>query len=641
MKVHIDVETYCELNLTKVGAYRYCQHASFEILLFAYNCENTEQTVCLDCTDKKQLEQAINIYKSATEIVAHNAVFERLAMLNFFKIESNAKFTCSLTKSAYCGLPLALGQVSSALNLEVQKDKKGAELIRLFCLPKTDKEGNISRNMPANHPDSWEAFKSYCIQDVDTEMELMVVLDSIEIPETETEMYDLDYTINSRGVFTDVIFAQKCIELNLMYRERLINRAVELTGLTNPNSAKQLIDWLRIEEDIETEDIKKDTVTKMLSGELTEISREVLEIRKQVSKTSVSKYTAILNSVSKDRRVKGLFQYYGANRTGRWAGRLVQLQNLPRGVLNAKEIAEIRKDVIDFDAESVLMSYDAIGEKLSSLIRSSFVAPAGKSLCIADLSSIEARILAWLAGETWVLNVFDTHGKIYEATAARMFKVDIGAVDSEMRMKGKVATLALGYQGSVGALTVMGAEKMGLSISEMTATVNLWRATNPNIVRYWGLVQQCVINTIKSGKGCKLGDVTFKLIQIPLGFKFLVIGLPSGRSLYYTNPTVSAGKIHYWGLGDAKKWTKIDSYGGKFTENIVQAVARDVLAEGLKRSKDMDIVIHVHDEIVVESIDSESENTLKKLIKNMSAPITWADNLNLKAEGFVSKHYKK
>lgn len=657
MTVSIDIETYSEIDISTCGAYRYANHPSFEILIFAYciidDLSDEKEIIVLDFAKDGEdaTMRAANVLNDATVIKAHNAIFEKTCLEVYFG-KLDVIWDCTLVKSAYCGLPLALGQVAMALGLTNGKDVAGGMLIRYFSIPQkpTAKNGMKVRNYPNDNLELWERYLEYCRQDVRVEMEIAGLLEKIKVPSSELYMWQLDQKINNRGVYIDVEFAIKAIQLNEYVRTLLMEEASRITRLANPNSAKQLMAWLNdtIADGENVSTLKKEDVRRLIveyGGDADADLSKVLRIRQQLSKTSVKKYHAFLKTASKDRRVRGLFQYYGANRTGRWAGRLVQLQNLPRGMWNEEEtsakVAMHKEAIKALDPESYLLEYslDQSLDVLSSMIRSTIVAPKGKKLVVADLSAIEARVLAWFANETWRLEVFATHGKIYEASASRMFKMDIADVTKSIRAKGKVAELALGYQGGANALIQMGALDMGLTVDELDPIKTLWRKSNPNICEFWLGIEKAVRMAFMTTNAIAYNYFKIRILKLSHKLSFLQIKLPSGRSLFYANPSIEKGKLHYWGLDDRKKWAKIPTYGGKLTENLTQAVARDVLAEGLKRADEhgFDINLHVHDEIGIEG----DEHDLPTLVRLMSEPISWAIGLPLGADGFISDFYRK
>jgi DNA polymerase len=650
MNIHIDLETYSEVDIGKAGAYRYVAHPSFRILLFGYSFEGMDEPFVLDFQYPEHVEYAKELYHSATVIHAHNANFERLCLNKSFGKRTDVTYDCSMAKSAYFGLPMKLAQVAQAIKLDIEKDARGNALIKLFCVPQkpTVKNGNRTLCEPKDYPNEWEEFKAYCKRDVEVEIKITDVLSSLKFVDFEKKLYKLDTKINDRGVYVDIPFAKKSIELSAYVTEYVREKITNATGMANPRSRKQVLDWVEKSiSSVELPDLKKATVERIIAeygGEPKDADVVgMLKMRQLLSKSSISKYAKILETANKDRRIRGLFQYYGATKTGRWAGRGVQLQNLPRGKMKAEQIAVTKDAVLSLDPESFCLTYgeESVPEFLSWLIRPTLIAPPDKLLYAADLSAIEARVLAWLAKEQWRLDVFNSHGKIYEASAASMFNLHLDDIDSELRQKGKVAELALGYGGGEGALVQMGALDMGISERELPEIKNRWRSANPNIVNFWHQIEKAV-------KACfvqpmKFGMFKMRTFKVTDNLSYLQIVLPSGRSLYYANPFIKNNTIHYWGLDDKKKWTILTTYGGKLTENVTQAIARDILANGMVKADehDLDLVVHVHDEIVGEAYVGDADFKLALLISCMTDVPEWADGLPLKADGFISEFYKK
>jgi len=641
----IDIETYSSTDLIKSGVYKYVEAPDFEILMIAYSFDGggihllESQYADFDALVKYLVDPAI--LKTA-----YNANFERTCLAKFFDVElPPEQWECTMVKSSMLGLPLSLDMVAKVLKLSEQKDAAGKALIKYFSMPckPTKANGERTRNMPEHSPEKWEQFKEYCRQDVKTELAIREKIKFFEIPEEEKKLWCLDQRINDEGVLLDKVFMNQAITMSAMNTAKLSEEAVRLTGLDNPNSAAQLKTWLSEETGEYVNSLTKAAIPEILKSTDCEIVTRVLEIRQEMSKTSVKKYEAMRKGICADDRVRGLLQFYGANRTGRWAGRLVQVQNLPQNHLVDLELA--RESVKSGDLELVEMLFGNVPDTLSQLIRTAFVAPEGYRFIVADFSAIEARVIAWLAGEKWRLDVFNTHGKIYEASAAQMFKVPLESVTkgSPLRQKGKVSELALGYQGGPGALISMGALKMGLSEEELPKLVAMWRNANKAIVRLWQVVEEAAIVAVTTGEP----------VQIMHGIRFnvergiLFIKLPSGRRLSYLSPAMKPGKfgkevLTYQGMDQTtKQWKVQDTYGGKLVENLTQAIARDCLAVAMLRVADADykIVMSVHDEIVIETKDGVG--SLEEVNKIMSTPIPWAKGLPLTADSYETKFYKK
>lgn len=648
--LHIDIETYSSVDLAKAGMYKYMESFDFEILLFAYAFNDDPVTV-IDLAQGESLPfQVLKALRDDKVIKkAHNAAFERHALKLFGYDIPSYQWQCSMVKSAYCGLPLSLDGVSVALKLEEKgKMDTGKPLIRYFCQPcKPSKvNGGRTRNLPVHDLEKWEAFKEYNKRDVISEREVDHLLSGYPLPDFEQALYVLDQRINDYGIRVDTDFAQAALDIDAKNSHAIKQELEDLTGLENPNSPAQLKQWLSdaIEEDVAT--LAKDSIDPLIDKCGPGLISDVLELRKKASKTSIKKYDAMIASTCSNGRAHGLFQFYGANRTGRWAGRIIQLHNLPQNHIGNLQLA---RDIIsqgDYDLACIF--YEQVSSVLSQLIRTAFVPDAGNLFVVADFSAIEARVISWLADETWRLKVFRTHGRIYEASAALMFGVPIESVTkgSDMRAKGKVAELALGYQGSVGAMVKMGAENIGLSEKEMRIMVNKWRRTNSKIVELWGDIEENAIRAIKTKKATKS---VHKNLIFDCDDQVLTIQLPSGRKLFYQSPTLGTkyGKpaIKYKGTNqETKQWGWVDTYGGKLVENIVQAIARDVLAVAMDRignKNGYDIVMHVHDEIVVEVPKFRAEENLEEICAIMGKSVDWAPGLPLAADGYVTPFYKK
>jgi DNA polymerase len=649
--LNIDIETYSGTDLLKSGVYKYVQDPDFAILLFAYSFDD-EPVQVVDLASGEWVPQKVVLALKDKSVLktAYNANFERTCLnKRFYDPLPLNEWECSMAKASMLGLPLSLDAAAKALKLEAKKDNAGKALIRYFSIPckPTISNGGRTRNLPEHNPEKWEQFKEYCRQDVVVEKAIRDKISFFTIPDTEKKLWQLDQKINDTGVLLDPAFVSNAISIDAIFRERMTAEAIKLTGLNNPNSAAQLKQWLTTEMPLDDIDkLRKEDVPVLIEKAAGYISQQtiqkVLQIRQEMSKTSVKKYEAMSNVICSDNRVRGLLQYYGANRTGRWAGRLIQVQNLPQNHLPDLDLA--RELVRENDSDLIEMLFGNVPDTLSQLIRTAFVAPEGKKFVIADFSAIEARVIAWLAGERWRLDVFATHGKIYEASAAQMFKVPLESVTkgSPLRQKGKVAELALGYQGGPAALEKMGALKMGIEADELPRLVKMWRNANKKIVEVWDVVGNAAINTV-SGHG----EVLPHGIRMYMKKGILFIELPSGRVLSYMKAELKPGKfgsdaLTYQGMDQTtKQWKTQDTYGGKLVENIVQAIARDCLAHAMLvlDAVGYKIVMHVHDEIVVE-VD-ENNDCMEDINKIMGQPIKWAKGLLLKADSYESKYYKK
>lgn len=656
MKQHtlaIDIETYSSVDLSTAGVYKYAGAPDFEILMIAYKLDDEPVRIIADNLhpkdDNEELRQLLWwLSLDSYTKTAYNATFERICLRNYYQTgdKGSRGWECTMIKAAAMGLPMGLGAVADALNLPQKKDRNGAALIRYFSMPckPTKANGMRTRNLPHHDPEKWAQFKAYCIQDVQVETAIRDNLAWYKLPEREQKLYHLDQAINDRGIMLDVNFAKAAIAINDEYTARLTEEATKLTNLDNPNSGAQLKRWLSAEMDSDVTTLTKASIPELKSLTTNKTVNRVLEIRQELGKSSVSKYEAMLATVDRyDSRIRGLLQFYGATRTGRWAGRLVQVQNLPQNHL--KDLEEIRSYVATGSLDLLELMTDNISSTLSQLIRTAFVAKPGHRLLVSDFSAIEARVIAWLAGETWRMKVFASHGKIYEASAAQMFRIPIEEVTKDMRQKGKVAELALGYQGGPNALIKMGALDKGLKEEELAGIVSLWRKSSPKIVRLWSDVEECAINAVEEPETrIKLRNLSFICHH-----DRLIITLPSGRDLMYYKPMTQGIrpyqklKLQYRGLsGDTKQWEIQDTYGGKLVENIVQAIARDCLAEAMLRLQqhNYNIVMHVHDEVVCE-LHKGDTGTIESMNEIMSQPIPWAPTLNLTAAGFETQIYKK
>jgi len=645
----IDLEAYSSADLSKSGVYRYTEAPDFSILLFAYAFDDSPAKV-VDIANGEELPDEVRQALTDPEVLksAWNANFEIACIEAFFGIELDVtQWECTMVKAAMLGFPLSLEKTAIVLQLPLEKMKAGKTLIRYFCYPcKPTKSNNgRTRNLPHHDLDKWSLFKTYNATDVDVEVLIKYKIAFFEIPEKEKQLWYLDQKINKRGVLLDMQLVNNAIQMDESYRIELEKEAINISGLTNPNSGAQLKAWLSEEMGEEVKTLRKGDIPGLIENAEDPKVIRLLELRQEMSKTSVKKYQAMVNTVGSDGRVRGLFQFYGANRTGRWAGRLVQMQNLPQNHLNDLELARelVRKNDLDI----MKLTFGNVPDTLSQLIRTAFVASKGNTLYVADFSAIEARVIAWWAKEKWRLDVFNTHGKIYEASAAAMFGVPLEAVTkgSDLRQKGKVSELALGYQGGPGALIAMGALNMGLTEEELPVLVSAWRKANKNIVQLWYAVERAAINTIKTGQPNSINGVTFYMRK-----GILFMGLPSGRSLSYLKPRITEKRtkvglkeaIQFEGMNQTtKQWCLQDTYGGKLVENGVQAMARDCLGEKLPLIEDAGypIVLHVHDEGGIDA--PRNPDTLDHICQIMSQPIAWAPGLPLRADGYVTDFYKK
>lgn len=643
--LHIDLETYSEADLLKTGVYRYAEDMSFEILLFSFAWGDDEPKI-IDLNAGEQLPD--KIFKALNDEkvlkIAHNANFEISCLNSYFNLELDpSQWFCTMVGSAYFGLPLTLDKIAQVLGLENQKDKKGKALIRHFCTPckPTKKNGGRTRNLPNHDPEKWEEFKNYCIQDVRTESDIFNYLSKFPpVPSSEWRYWVQDQKINKRGIFIDRELVEASISANTQFLEEVHAEMIKATGVDNPNSLPQLKDWIFKKMGVSVSSLSKESLVDLLEDEETpEEVKKVLNLRQLGSKSSVAKYDTMLKYACYDGRIRGLIQFYGANRTGRYAGRAVQIQNLKRtmshGIDEAREA--VKKDIAD-------LLYDDVADVISKLVRTALIAPPGKKLISCDFSAIEARVLAWLAGEDWVLDVFHSHGKLYEATASKMFNISIEEITkgSPWRSKGKVAALALGYQGAAGALIQMGALREGLTEEELPAIVRKWRTSNPHIVKFWRDVENTAKNTIVNKK-TNILKTKYTSLKFEYDRGYLFLTLPSGRRLAYYGASVMYNKITYWGIDQTRKvWAKNSTYGGSLVENITQAVARDCLVESMDLMfNDVNIIFHVHDEIVTEERDDMADDVLRYMREVMAISPKWAKDLPLSGEGYISNYYKK
>ena len=649
----IDIETRSSIEIGKAGLYRYAQSPDFGILLFAYQMGEGPVEI-IDLAQGEEIPRQVVEALQDPGITKHayNAAFEWYCLNTAGYRTPLEQWRCTMAHSLYCGYPAGLDATGKAVGLPQDKQKltAGKALIRYFCVPckPTKNNGNRTWNLPKHAPEKWELFKGYCRQDVVAEHNILRRLEQFPMPEEEERLWQMDVRMNAFGVRVDEELTDGALYIDERSRQDLMGEAMGITGIDNPNSTVQLMEWLE-KNGTETDNLRKATVTDLLAGQPADNVKRMLEIRQQLGKTSVKKYEAIRKAKGEDGRVRGLTQYYGANRTGRWAGRLVQMQNLPRNYIGTLD--EARKLVEQKNYEGLRLIYGNVPDTLSQLIRTAFIPSEGNKFVVADFSAIEARVIAWLAGEQWVNEVFATHGKIYEATASQMFHVPVekikkGNPEYSLRQKGKVATLALGYQGGTAALIAMGALDMGLTEEELPDIVARWRNANRRICDLWYKVEQAALMAMQTAQPQAVNGLVFSLEgDLLYGQTFLTVQLPSGRKLFYPKPFLQENQfgklaLHYYSTGSSKKWGVESTYGGKMTENIVQAVARDCLAETLKRIEDrgLHVVFHVHDEVI---IDAPAETTVDGVCGLMSEPIPWAPGLILKGAGFEGQYYKK
>jgi len=641
--LHIDIETYCDLDLKKVGVYAYASHPSFTILLFAY-AYNAYSITCIDLTRESIPNEVIEDLTNPDVIkVAHSVNFEMVCLENYFMLDIDPKeWACTMVMALHQGLPGSLAQVGSVLGLEEQKMSIGTALINYFSKPckPTKSNGNRTRNLPKHEPEKWEAFKEYCIRDVEVEQNIYERLHEFSQPSFERDVYILDKKINDTGVLIDHEFVENAVNIDYEISEDHKQELIKLTGVSNPKSAAQFKQYLKSKGYVFDKFTKDVAVQFMEEVEDKEVKKAV-ELKLLLSKTSVAKYDAMLRAECDDGRIRGLFQYYGANRTGRWAGRLVQLQNLPQN--HMEELEMVRELVKENDREILELLYSNVPDVLSQLIRTALIPEEGKKFIVADFSAIEARVISWLANEKWRMKVFETHGKIYEASASQMFKVPIDQITkgSDLRQKGKVSELALGYGGGPNALISMGALQQGIDENELPKLVKMWRNANPNITRLWNDIGNLAFDALESTRPVRYS----KGIVMANKKGNLLLKLPSGRKLVYQKAKIIAGargnKITYAGINQtSRKWESTDTWGGKLVENIVQAIARDCLAVSMLEldKRGYKIVAHVHDEVIIEANTNDS---VEEVCNIMSEPIEWAPGLILKADGYETMFYKK
>lgn len=656
-KLSIDLETFSSVPI-KCGVYHYSESPDAEVLLFGYSI-NDEPVIVVDVANGEKIPDYVLAALTDDSVTkwAFNASFERIFLSywlkrnypEYFKSYSvpedsvsnyldPSSWKCSMIWSAYMGLPLSLEGVGAVLGLEQQKLKEGKDLIKYFCVPckPTKSNGGRTRNMPSDDPDKWELFKKYNKRDVEVEMSIQQKLSLFPVPDSVWDEYHLDQEINDRGILLDMDVVTNAIKFDTFSKARLMGTLKDKTALENPNSVAQLKDWL-LSKGIEADSLDKKAVLELLKTVPSDVA-DVLKLRQQLAKSSVKKYQAMQNSVCADNRVRGMFQFYGAGRSGRWAGRITQFQNLPAPHMT--DLTEARDIVKSGDYEFMNILYDDVPDALSQLIRTAFIPKPGYKFCVADFSAIEARVIAFLAKENWRMKVFKDNGDIYCASASAMFHVPVEkhGVNGQLRQKGKIAELALGYGGSIGALTAMGALDMGLTEDELQPLVDSWRASNPNIVQFWWDVDRCVKTAIKQRTATETHGIRF-IYQSGM----LFIALPSGRRLCYVKPKIEENRfggesVTYEGVGTNKKWERIESYGPKFVENIVQAISRDILCYAMRTLSHCSIVGHVHDELIIETpMDAD----LAAICEQMGRTPAWIEGLLLRADGYETAFYKK
>lgn len=656
--ISIDIETFSDVDLGKCGVYKYAQSEQFEILLFGYAVNGGEVQV-IDLAEGERIPEEILAALADEAVIkwAFNASFERVCLSNYLKKHypqyfksysvpedtvgdylNPSSWRCSMVWVAYMGLPLSLEGVGAVLGLEEQKLKEGKDLIRYFCVPckATKVNGGRTRNLPEHDMDKWNHFKFYNQREVEVEMSIQDRLKKYPVPDFVWDEYHLDQEINDRGILLDMEVVENAIAFDEASKAEIAAAMKDITNLSNPNSVAQMKGWLS-EQGAEAESLGKKDVAKLI-GDVDGEVKEALVLRQQLAKSSVKKYQAMQNAVCLDGRARGMFMFYGANRSGRWAGRLIQLQNLPQNHMEDLEQARSLVKVGDYAAMDML--YDNIPSALSELIRTAFVARSGYKFCVADFSAIEARVLSWLSGEQWRTEVFVNNGDIYCASASAMFgvKVEKHGENSHLRQKGKIAELALGYGGSVGALKSMGAIEMGISEEELQPLVDSWRSANPNIVRFWWNVDRAVKKAVRDREPAEVNGIRF-LYQSGM----LFIQLSSGRRISYVKPRMGVNdwgseSVTYEGVGGTKKWERIESYGPKFVENIVQAISRDILCYAMRTLSHCMICAHVHDELIIEC---REDTSLEAICEQMGRTPPWADGLVLRADGYETAFYKK
>lgn len=665
--LNIDIETYSDVDIKTAGLYKYAQSPAFEVLLFGYSL-NGGPRIVVDLTTGETIHPIVlDLLRNPSCLkLAYNAAFEWYCLSRHLQMSDAetaawiSQWRCTQLHGLYCGYPAGLEAAGKALGLPQDKQKMaaGKALIKYFCVPctPTKTNGGRTRNLPHHDPDKWTLFKEYNAQDVVTEMEIGERLSGFPVPAAVQKQWETDQLINLRGVAVDIELVEGALDLDAAARADYLKEAVEISGLNNPNSVGQLAKWIQEETGEEVENLRKDTVSELLGKDLpSSAARRMLEIRKELGKTSNKKYNALEVAVCADRRVRGLLQFYGANRTGRWAGRIVQPQNLPRTYIDGDLLPLARQLVESRNRNALQMIFGSVPDTLSQLIRTALVAAPGRILVDADFSAIEARVIAWLANEEWVLEVFRTHGKIYEATASQLYGVPIerikkGNEEYSLRQYGKAATLALGYQGGSSALITAGHLPKDTPEDELLDIRDRWRRSNPAIVRFWYTLDAAARETVDTGRSIPLLDGRLVLAREsdPAHEQdFLTIQLPNGRKLFYAKPHMSTNRfgqpsIGYWGMDQkSKKWSRLETYGGKLAENITQAVARDCLAEAIDRleAAGYPVVFHVHDEVVIEAPPEKAQ--LEEVVKIMSQVPAWAQGLPLNAEGWTNEFFKK
>lgn len=643
----IDIETYSSVDLPSCGVYAYASAPDFEILLFGYAIDDGSVKV-VDLSQGEEIPESVisDLFNPEVLKTAYNANFERTCLAKYFgKPMPPEQWQCTAVHALTLGLPGYLDGVAKVLKLEQQKDSAGKALIRYFCMPckPTKKNGGRTRNLPEHNAEKWKQFKEYCAQDVEVERDLRYKLSRYPIPKQEHKIWELDQKINDSGVLVDMQLVENAIACDEAYQESYFQETQKLTGLKNPNSVAQLKGWIKEATGETVKSLNKEKVEEMLEETECETVKRVLELRQRMGKTSIKKYQAMERAVCPDGRVRGLFQFYGANRTGRWAGRLVQVQNLPRNSMPDLDLARQLLKAGEFELLELL--FDSVPDVLSQLIRTALIPSLGHRFIVSDFSAIEARVIAWLAGEDWRMDVFRSHGKIYEASASQMFKVPIEKITkgSPLRQKGKIAELALGYGGAAGALKAMGALEKGLKEEELPGLVDTWRAANPAIVQFWWDIGNAAMDAVKNKS----------TVQVHHGIEFsyesggLFLKLPSGRRLCYVQPQIkphhkfNKPTVTFMGTEQGSNWGRIETYGPKLVENIVQATARDCLAAALLRldKAGYKIVMHVHDEAVLEMPDGEG--SVEEAGEIMAQPLKWAPGLPLPADGFETGYYMK
>ncbi len=638
-----DIECFSDVDLIKCGVYAYADSPAFEILLFAYSFDGGEtQIIDLAQGEKLPAEVEEAIFDVSVTKTAYNANFERTCLSKYFgRYIPPESWHCSAVQAAMLALPRSLEDVGRVLGLDEQKMKEGKELIRYFCVPckPTKANGGRTRNLPCHAPEKWELFKTYCKRDVDVEKSIRRKLHNFPIPESEMELYRLDQRINDRGVLVDMGLVEQAIACERLHKEVVTKRAYELTGLENPNSVAQLKGWLG-DMGMEAESLSKKAVAEMIAETDGEVE-ELLRLRLLMAKTSVKKYEAMERSVCSDGRIHGMLMFYGANRSGRWSGKNVQIQNLPKNDIPDLELA--RDLVKQGRFEDIELLYDSTPNVLSELIRTAFIPKLGCRFVVADFSAIEARVMGWLSGEEWVLDVFRGDGKLYEMTASRMFGIPMAEIGkgSPERAKGKVASLSCQYGGSTNGLISMGALDMGLTEEELPPLVAAWRKANPHMVQFWWDVDAAAIKAVTEKQKTKVGKIIFEYMS-----GILFITLPSGRKLSYVKPRMAVNRfgrdgLTYEGIAENKKWSRIETYGPKLVENIVQGTARDLLAEAMLRveKKGYPIVMHCHDEIIAEV--PEGSGSVDEMCEIMAIQPEWAEGLPLRADGYNCSFYQK